>query len=489
MLLKVVLIVLIGAISNQAHQHTEPIVKDDVILERLKNLFKELEIVVEEVLATGSSINSTDLDHLDDSSRSIFQMTLAERIQKRYERVWLRKNKFNTVVYVPEYQAPPEYQGPPAYQTISVQPISQGQIVLPSAPVIASVPASVPVSVPASAPTTVPFTSSFQPGAAPLLAGPTMLPTVSLPATAPVVSPTISPVISSPPLTATLTESASIPLSTLAVPSPPSIVPLPVLRPPPSSAAQPGSSLAPSTATLPVPPSAPIIVSQPVSFSNPISPPSLPISSAPASVPLLDIPPPPPSAAQPGLTAPSSALQPALSLPISSVPLASLIVPQPASILNPIPSPSLPILSVPTSAPGPLLGSLSNTLPLASSSVLPAPSSAPLSDPLPPPGSAAQLGSLSNPSTISLPDLLLPEPLILSQPGPLLNTIPSASAPLPSNSQVLSELLLPAVSLPTKPLTTILTEPEVLNLSELVDLAFPEDEKPNEWPFIINKFL
>lgn len=48
MLLKVVLIVLIGKISIEAYQHPEPIVKNDVFLQRFYNLFEELEIVVKE---------------------------------------------------------------------------------------------------------------------------------------------------------------------------------------------------------------------------------------------------------------------------------------------------------------------------------------------------------------------------------------------------------------------------------------------------------
>ena len=48
MLLKVVLIVITSVICNQAHQHTEPNVKNDVILKRLNDLFEELEIVVQE---------------------------------------------------------------------------------------------------------------------------------------------------------------------------------------------------------------------------------------------------------------------------------------------------------------------------------------------------------------------------------------------------------------------------------------------------------
>ena len=48
MLLKVVLIVLMSEMSIQAHQHSEPVVNNDVFLERFYNLIEELEIVIKE---------------------------------------------------------------------------------------------------------------------------------------------------------------------------------------------------------------------------------------------------------------------------------------------------------------------------------------------------------------------------------------------------------------------------------------------------------
>ena len=67
-------------------------------------------------------------------------MSLAEKIQKKIDRVLQRRNKITTVVLIPEYQALS------IYPTTSVHPISQVVTMVPPAPVIATVPASIPYS-------------------------------------------------------------------------------------------------------------------------------------------------------------------------------------------------------------------------------------------------------------------------------------------------------------------------------------------------------
>ena len=177
-------------------------------------------------------------------------------------------------------------------------------------------------------------------------------------------------------------------------------------------------------------------------------------------------------------------ISPTLSTVHSAAPLTTLLT---ASLPDPV---------TPTEA-APLTAALPASMISHLSALATAPSTVHSAAPLTPLITDLSPSSSTAPPPLSLSELILP--LTTPLPTSLTASLPAIQ---PSSLQVLglesvpvdlftsqsASNFEPSNALLTVPVSNIMSESEYLNLSELVELAFPEFDKPNEWPFIKNKF-